>query len=68
MKRFQRKLVTAGSHIVEGGTKYGSEAIGAGIGAVYGLGNNLKKQRDKIEDAAGDRVAEVIRGIGKKGK
>lgn len=43
-------------------------AIGAGIGAVYGLGNNLKKQRDKIEDAAGDRVAEVIRGIGKKGK
>ena len=43
-------------------------AIGAGIGAVYGLGNNLKKQRDKIEDAAGDRVAEVIRGIGKKGR
>ena len=40
----------------------------AAIGAVYGLGNNLKKQRDKIEDAAGDRVAEVIRGIGKKGK
>ena len=43
-------------------------AVGAGMGAVYGLGNNLKKQRDKIEDAAGDRVAEVIRGIGKKGK
>jgi hypothetical protein len=41
---------------------------GAIIGAVYGRDNNLKKQRDKIEDAAGDRVAEVIRGIGKKGK
>lgn len=43
-------------------------AAGAVIGAVYGRDNNLKKQRDKIEDAAGDRVAEVIRGIGKKGK
>lgn len=37
-------------------------AIGAGIGAAYGLGNNLKKQRAKIEDAAGDRAARVIRG------
>ena len=43
-------------------------ALGAIIGAVYGRDNNLKKQRDKIEDAAGDRVAEVIRGIGKKGR
>jgi hypothetical protein len=42
--------------------------IGTVVGSKYGRDNNLKKQRDKIEDAAGDRVAEVIRGIGKKGK
>lgn len=35
---------------------------GAIIGAVYGRDNNLKKQRDKIEDAAGDRVADIVRG------
>ena len=37
-------------------------ALGAGIGAVYGRDNNPKKQRDKIEDAAGDRVAGIVRG------
>jgi hypothetical protein len=28
----------------------------------FGRDNNLKKQRDKIEDAAGDRVADIVRG------
>lgn len=35
---------------------------GAILGAAYGYQNNLKKQRDKIEDAAGDRVADIVRG------
>lgn len=35
---------------------------GAIIGAAYGHQNNLKKQRNKIEDAAGDRVADIVRG------
>lgn len=39
---------------------------GAILGATYGYQNNLKKQRNKIEDAAGDRVAEIIKGKKKK--
>lgn len=40
--------------------------IGAVVGSKYGKDNNLKKQRDKIEDAVGDRAAEIIRGNKKK--
>lgn len=39
---------------------------GAILGATYGYQNNLKKQRNKIEDAAGDRVAGIIKGKKKK--
>lgn len=39
---------------------------GAVVGSLYGYDNNLKKQRDKIENAAGDRAAEIIRGNKKK--
>lgn len=39
---------------------------GSVIGYKYGRDNNLKKQRNKIEDAAGDRAAQVIRGKNKK--
>ena len=35
---------------------------GAVIGSLYGRDNNLKKQRNKIEDAAGDKVVEIIKG------
>lgn len=41
-------------------------ATGAVVGSKYGKDNNLKKQRDKIEDAVGDRAAEIIRGNKKK--
>lgn len=40
--------------------------IGAVVGSNYGRDNDLKRQRDKIEDAAGDRVADIIRGNKKK--
>lgn len=36
--------------------------LGAGVGSLYGYQNNLKKQRDKIENAAGDKAAQIIRG------
>lgn len=39
---------------------------GALLGAAYGHQNNLKKQRNKIEDATGDRIADMIRGGSKK--
>lgn len=39
---------------------------GALLGAAYGHQNNLKKQRNKIEDAAGDKIADMIRGGSKK--
>lgn len=39
---------------------------GAILGAAYGHDNNLKKQRNKIEDAAGDRVAGIIKKKEKK--
>ena len=35
---------------------------GAVIGSLYGRDNNLKKQRNKLEDAAGDKVVEIIKG------
>lgn len=75
MKRFQRKLVTAGSHIVEKGTKYGSEALGAGVGlavgAIVGVASGgsltpfLKDGIDtgrKIGRGVGSKVGKVLGG------
>lgn len=42
--------------------------IGSVVGGLYGRDNDLRKQRRKMEDAAGDKVAESIKNIGKKNK
>lgn len=42
--------------------------IGSVLGSLYGRDNDLRKQRRKMEEAAGDKVAESIKGIGKKKK
>ncbi len=60
LKRFKLKKRAA---------KVGIAALpvaGAVVGSLYGHDNNLKKQRDKIENAAGDRAVEIIRGNKKK--
>lgn len=62
MRRLE-EATKSGKKLYRPAKKVGKYAmIGAGIGAAYGLGNNLKKQRKKIEDAAGDKVAKIIRG------
>lgn len=56
LKRFKLK---------RGAAKVGIASLpiaGAVIGSLYGRDNNLKKQRNKIEDAAGDKVVEIIKG------
>lgn len=40
--------------------------LGSVLGSLYGRDNDLRKQRRKMEDAAGDKVAESIKNIGKK--
>lgn len=40
--------------------------LGSVLGSLYGRDNDLRKQRRKMEDAAGDKVAESIKNIGNK--
>lgn len=49
----RRKISTSGA------------VIGSILGGIYGRDNDLRKQRRKMEDAAGNKVAESIKGIGK---
>lgn len=42
----------------------GGAVVGSVLGSLYGRDNDLRRQRKKMEDAAGDKVASTIKNLG----
>lgn len=61
--KFRLKRMKARKFIKNPKYKYAFPIAGGVIGALYGLDNNLTKQRRKAEDAVGDKVVDKIKKV-----